>query len=95
MFSISLLSTAVSYVLLFVSLLIIPKFSNYRVPIIILSVQIIFISIGVSWLANIFEDFLFSTIQTVIVHIFSLVLIFCLVKTKDDLYNYLWIIVDH
>ena len=93
MFSISLLSTAVSYVLLFVSLLIIPKLSNYRVPIIILSVQIIFISIGVSWLANIFEDFLFSTIQTVIVHIFSLVLIFCLVKTKDDLYNYLWIIV--
>ena len=88
MFSINLLATFLSYCLLFLVLYAVPNMKEYKELILILSCQIIFTTIGVSWLCNIYEDFLYITIRTLAVQIFSLIAMFLFVKDERDLYCY-------
>ncbi|MHB8129188.1 MAG: flippase [Mobilitalea sp.] len=91
-FSINMLSTTISYICLVVALLSISKLTNYSFAISILSIEIFFSTLGVSWVCNIFEDFLFIAIQSFAVQAVSLVLTFLLVKNPDDIYKYIAIV---
>ena len=91
MLSISLCSTILSYIVLYIFLLIIPRFYNDRVLLIIFSLQIIFKTIGVEWIYSIFEDYTYITIRSVVFQVISLVLLFLLVKTESDVYMYVMI----
>ncbi len=84
-FSINIYSTFISYTVLMIA---VPKFSNYYDSILILSVQIIFTTIGRSWIFSIYEEFLFVSIRNIVCQVLALVLMFHLVKTENDLTYY-------
>ncbi|MCR5376626.1 MAG: flippase [Lachnospiraceae bacterium] len=92
LFSINVISTTVSYTLLIILLYAIPFMRPYRTTILILSAEILFTTLGTSWVYNVFEDFLAIAIRTVFFQLLSLVFVFLFVKTSNDLYNYVLIL---
>ena len=92
-FSINIIFTFTSYILLFLLLLLPTKINTYFLLIIIQSIQLVFTTIGVDWVYVIYEDYLYITIRTIIVQIISLVLLFIFVHKPDDYYIYTLIIV--
>lgn len=87
-FTINIYSTVISYILLFVCMLMVTKFHEYRGLLIVLSSMIVFRTIGIEWVYSIFEDYLYITIRSIIVHIVSLILLFLLVHSENDLIGY-------
>ncbi|MEE1166518.1 MAG: flippase [Treponema sp.] len=85
--TINLISTFISYFLLFISLLFIKKFNEYKQLIIICSTLIMFTTIGISWLYQAIENYKYITIRSILFQIFSVILLFVFVKSEDD---YLW-----
>lgn len=59
----------------------------------ILSLQILLSVIGVNWFYQGIEDFKYITIRSLIVKFISAILLFTLVKTKNDITTYAWIII--
>lgn len=91
-FTINMMSTLLSYILLLLSVITISKLHDYSLAIAILSVEIFFTTLGVSWVCNIFEDFLFIAIQSIAVQCMSLILTLLLVKSPNDIYKYIGIV---
>lgn len=83
-FSINLLSTAFAYILLFLTIIIIPKLHNYMPLFLIQSLSLIGTTIGVSWFYSLKEDYLYITLRSLFVYIVSLMLMFSLVRVKSD-----------
>ena len=92
-FSINIYSTIISYLVLGLCLVFIPKFAEYKIEILILSLGIILTTLSVNWIYNIFEDFTFITAITCLAQIISLILMFIFVHEKEDLYSYIVITV--
>ncbi len=86
--TINLISTAVSYILLFFALVFVSKFSEYRVLLIVCATKILFTTIGVDWIFNVHEEYKYVTIRSIIFQIISLVLLFVFVRTPDDYVAY-------
>lgn len=87
-FSINICTTAVSYILLAVSLCLFRGLDNYRILIVIQSTSILFTTLGADWLNSAMEDFEYITLRTIAFQIISLLLMFCLVKSSDDYLKY-------
>lgn len=83
-FSINILSTIVAYILLWISLLIFKNLNNYFSCILIFSIQILFTTLGTEWVYTIYEDYTYITIRSIVFKIFSIVLLFLLVKKSTD-----------
>lgn len=92
-FTINVVSTIISYILLFLCVSFIPGLSKNSSIIYILSIAIFFTTIGCEWVFNIYEDFAFITIRSIIFQFISLGLMFIFVKNKSDLKQYAAIIV--
>lgn len=88
MFTINVISTALSYVLLVFLIILVPKFDNYSSLLVIISMQIFFKTIGIEWIYSIFEDYAYITIRSIIFQFISLLLLFVFVKSKEDLLLY-------
>lgn len=89
--TINLISTVFSYILLFISLVFVSKFSEYRVLLIVCSTKILFTTIGVDWIFNVQEEYKYVTVRSVIFQLISLVLLFLLVRSPDDYVAYAFI----
>lgn len=87
-FTINLISTVISYLLLMICLLNVSKFESYREIIVIMSLQIVFKTIGMDYIYSIFEDYFYITIRTIIFQVISLIFLFLFVKTSDDIIQY-------
>lgn len=87
-----MISTVAAYLLLIALLFSIPFMENYRATVLILSAEILFATLGVSWVCNIYEDFFVIAVRTIAMQIISLVLIFLLVRSPNDLYKYVFIL---
>lgn len=87
-FSINVYSTILSYVLLFLTILIFKNLRNYIICILIFSIQIIFTTIGTEWIYTIYEDFSYITIRSIAFKVLSIILLFLLVKKPSDYYYY-------
>lgn len=87
-FSINLLSTLMAYLVLAILMVLVPKFEVYIPLLLILSAQIFFTTVGVNWIYNIYEEFAFITLRSVIVQILSIIAMFVFIKTPDDIYKY-------
>ncbi len=88
MFSINVISTLVAYIGLFVLLIFVPKFHDYTSLLIILSLQVIFKTIGIEWIYSIYEDYAYITIRSIVFQVLSLILLFLLVRTQNDVDKY-------
>lgn len=90
-FSINLISTLLAYIGIAVCLCISSKLAPFRTAICILSLQIIFTTLGADWINGIFEDYFIITIRSIFSHLVSLVLLFLLVKSSSDILLYAFI----
>lgn len=83
MLNINLVTTFLSYVLLFVFLCL-PILEGYKELLIIFSAGIVFTTIGTEWLFIIKEEYAYITKRAVLFQIVSLILLFLLVRTEED-----------
>lgn len=86
-FTINIVSTIVTYMLLLISLMIFKSLHNYLSAILILSLQILFTTIGTEWVYSIYEDYSYITIRSIAFNILSTILLFVFVRDASD---YLW-----
>lgn len=88
-FSISVYSTLLSYIGILICAFLIPYFAEYRLMLLILSSEIICTTLGVAWIGNIYEDFLYITVRTLAFQVIYLVCLFIFVRQADDIYKYI------
>ena len=86
MLNINLMTTFLSYICLIIFLSI-PIFSDYKNLLIIFSVGIVFTTIGMEWLFIIKEEYAYITKRAILFQFVSLILLFLLVRSKED---YVW-----
>lgn len=91
-FVINSISTVVAYIGLIICSSL-PVFRNYQNLILLNGTVMIFELIGVNWLFNIFEDYVYITVRTFAFQIISLIILFLFVKTKNDYFIYAGLIV--
>lgn len=82
--SINLIATVISYVLLAISIILVPKFSEYRYLLIVCSGTILFTTLGMDWLYTALEEFSYITIRSIIFQFLSLILLFVFVHKPED-----------
>ena len=87
-FTINLCSTLISYFLLFLCLISFSKLHNYISCILIFSLQIFFTTIGTEWIYQIYEDYSYITIRSIIFQILSIILLFIFVRNSQDYLKY-------
>lgn len=87
-FSINIIATIISYILLFILLIVVSKFHEYTTLLIILSLQIMFKTIGIEWLYSAYEDYVYITVRSIIFQLLSLILLFACVHSTNDIYIY-------
>ncbi len=87
-FSINIVSTMVSYLILGFCLIFVPDLKEYTTLILIQSIPIIFTTLGADWINTTMEDFKYIAIRTLIVQVFILLAMFIFVREEKDYYNY-------
>lgn len=91
MYSINWLFTIISYICIGILFLLWPHMRNYTLIFIIQSLSICFTTLGMEWVNNIDEDFLYITIRTLVIQISSLILTFVFVRDENDYLKYVCI----
>ena len=84
-------STLVFFILFLTSLFIIPKFADYLPMFFLASFNLFFSFLDIGWIYHAEEEFEFITIRTLLFQFLTIIILFTLVKTKDDLIKYLGI----
>ena len=87
-FSINIYSTCAALVLLFFSVLFSDKLYGYKDLLAVLSVEIVLSTFSLNWIYVIFEDYIYTTIVSVILQGLSLGCIILFVKNPGDLIIY-------
>ena len=83
MLYINLFTTVLAYAALLIFLCL-PILKNYKLLLVILSGTIVFTTIGMEWLFIIREEYAYITKRAVLFQFVSLILLFLLVRSKDD-----------
>ena len=83
-FSLNIVATIIAYISLLGSLIIFKNLHNYVSCILILSLQILFTTLGTEWIYTIYEDYAYITIRSIIFKIISIILLFILVRRPED-----------
>lgn len=92
-FSINVVSTLMSYIALFCTLIFWSKLGAYRGIILVQSLSILFTTLGTDWVNSIYEEYAYITIRYIIVHILAVLLMFLLVRDSSDYVAYAFITV--
>lgn len=87
-FSINIVSTIVSYLLLILLTISIPKLSSVSTVIAIFSLQIAFTTLGTEWIFSIYEEYAYITLRSIFFKLISLLMMFVFVKNKNDVAIY-------
>lgn len=87
-YSINIYSTVISYMLMFCCIFMVTRLQSYKVLLLLLSLELMFTTLGVSWINILFEDFAFITFVSLAFQLISLLLLFLFVKSENDLYIY-------
>lgn len=87
-FSLNILTTVVAYVFLAQLIVAWGKLRTYTDVILILSLNILFTTIGTDWINIVFEDYAYITKRYIICYVIQIVLMFLLVKTPYDVNIY-------
>ena len=88
MLIINLLSMALACLTLFISVVCISKLRAYSTLFAVMSWSMVLQSIGMEWLYQSLEKYTYITIRSIVFKVISIVLIFLLVKTPQDLVLY-------
>lgn len=80
----NLITSTVTYILLAIALIVVPKFQQERILIIVVSLTIGLTAIGMEWLYKALEQYTYITIRSVIFKLVAIVAMFLLVHTESD-----------
>ncbi|MBE6051517.1 MAG: flippase [Clostridium sp.] len=83
-FTVNIFTTIVSYLFLILSFIVFSKLHNYASVIIIQSFSIVFATLGVEWVNNIYEDYLYITLRSIAIQVISLICLFIFIKKPED-----------
>ena len=83
-FLINLIMTIVAYVLVGISIITVPRFYQDKTLFLIISLTIIFNTIGMEWLYKALEQYTYITIRSIIFKFVALIAMFVLVHQKQD-----------
>lgn len=89
---VNLFTVAVAYILCFLFMLL-PKLEGYRGLMLLFSSTILLSAMGLEWLYNIYEDYKYITIRSFVFQVISMILMFTLVKKKEDYIIYAFILI--
>lgn len=92
-FTITLITTAISYFIMFFAVLFIPELKKYLLLFVILGLSIILNVIGNEWVCAAYEDYFYITVRSIMVQCLSFILIFAFVRNEGDVYKYAAILV--
>ena len=81
---INLVMSVISYAVLFLALIFVPRLREDRVLYILVSLTIIFNTIGMEWLYKALEQYTYITVRSILFKFVSLAAMFMLVREKDD-----------
>lgn len=87
-FTINTIATFLAYILMFICILLFDELRKYVSVILVLSVSIMFTTLGCEWVYNIYEDFKYITIRSVVFQVISLILLLVFVRDANDLMAY-------
>lgn len=87
-FSINVIATIISYLLLIAVISAIPTLRQNAKMLFVLSTSIAFTTVGCEWVFNIYEDFGYIAIRSIAFQIISMLLMFLFVKSEDDALKY-------
>lgn len=88
-----LLLSAAGYIMAGILIFCVDSISSHLKIFLILSISIFLNVIGATWFFQAIEDFTYITVRSLLVRIFSAILLFTFVKTKEDIIPYAVIIV--
>ncbi len=83
------MATILSYAILLICIVAVPKFGQYRLFLAVYSVNIIMSALGLDWVYGVYEEYKYITIRQILVQLFSLVCLFTFVHNKSDVIIYL------
>ena len=89
---INTISMVISYFLIAL-IVFIPKVKPYRSGLVLYSLLLVLSVISVEWIYSIYEDFFYITMRALAFQVGSLILLFLLVRNKDDVNMYLLVTV--
>lgn len=92
-FTVNMITTGIAYVLLFLTIGVVAELRTYAFLILILSLSIIFTTLGVDWINSAFEDYFIIAIRSIAIQCINLLLVFLFVKSQDDYYKYAFLMV--
>ena len=92
-FSLNIVSTVIVLVFLYGITFTFDAFQSYKALIVIFSIMIPMTTVGISWLWVVYEDYVFTSVLSVFINTLSVVSMFLLVKTREDVIIYAWITV--
>ena len=81
---INLVMSAVSYGLLFLALIFVPRLQGERTLYLLVSLTILFNTIGMEWLYKALEQYTYITVRSIVFKLVALVATFALVHSEDD-----------
>lgn len=92
MLSINIISTILSYAILFFLVFNSNKLGDYKEIILIQSITILLTTLGMDWIYACMEEYLFITIRSIVVQSLSIIALFIFVRNDNDLIAYTWIL---
>lgn len=87
-YTMNLCATVIAYLGLAIVVLLIPKFNDYRALITILAISVVFQTYGCEWIYSVYEEYIYITVRSILLQLLSLIMLFVLVKTPQDLNVY-------
>ena len=81
-------TTFLSYLLFFIAVFTVPQFSSIKVLLCICSSTILFSTLGVEWIYNAKEEYVYITVRGMVFQVISLILLFVLVHKPEDFMQY-------
>lgn len=81
---INLVMSVLSYAALFLALIFVPRLQEDRTLYLVISLTIIFNTIGMEWLYKALEQYTYITVRSIIFKFIALIAMFALVHTQDD-----------
>lgn len=91
LFTLNCLFAVGSFLLLLVVTSAFQRLTSYRWLIILLGINVLISPLSLDWIYNIFEDFEYISIRAILIQVISAILIFSLVRDRDDLFWYVLI----
>lgn len=81
---INLIMTALSYTALFLALLFVPRLRAERTLYLLVSLSMIFNTIGMEWLYKALEQYTYITVRSIVFKIVALIAMFVLIHSRED-----------